>query len=357
MAFWKKKSKQTFRERVDEFWNWFPTVATRYQDLLLDKRGNEVVADAGRKLDKLLPGICWGFGIQNPDQRSVSFNLTGEGQIGKQLLAEYWLSQEVEIPGWTFFGSRQPSTPDSLKDMQIAFGEEQSVDADSFLIRTSVDDEAQKIDIAAWHPTYASLGEEHHLPILFLFLDEALGEFGTDTWLGEIKIDSTVPEGETRLLTELPKFIDSIQQYHHWEKLSPLESYTGYEASEQSSSRRGDTVVGTTCVPNVLMEFLNNNGRLPDDPLPGTGAEFVYIAIDASVFSDGQQVDVRANIEDTIDSALRSQTAGRSLGGAFGINESYIEFLILDGENSRRIIQDTLKELQLGGRSRLETFL
>jgi len=357
MAFWNKKPKQTFRQRVDEFWDWFPTVAPGYGQLLLDNRGNEVVEDAGKKLEKLLPGICWGFGIESADQGRFTFNLTGEGQIAKQLLAEHWLSAQIPVSGWTFFGSRQPSLPDALNEMRIEVGAEQAVDAETFQLRTTVDEENETIDIAVWHPAYQQLGEEHHMPILFIFLDEALGEFGTQTWLGDIKIDATVSRGETRSLAELPQFIDSIQKYHEWEKMSPLDSYTGYEVPEQSAGRRGDSLVGTTCIPDIVSEFLNNDGRLTEDPLAGLGEEFVYVAVDGAVFPDGQQVDVRANIEDTINDALRPVSGGRSVGGAFGVSESYIEFLLFDGENSRVIVQDTLHELQLGGRSRIESFL
>lgn len=357
MAFWNKKPKQTFRQRVDEFWDWFPTAAPGYRQLLLDKRGNEVVEDAGRKLEKLLPGICWGFGIEDTDEGRVTFNLTGEGHIAKQLLAEHWLSAQSSVLGWKFFGSRQPSLPDALKNMSIAVGGNLAVDAETFLLRTTVDEENEIVDIAAWHPAFDQLGEEHHLPILFIFLDEALGEFGTQTWLGDIRIDATVSRGETRSLADLPKFIDSIQKYHEWEKSDPLDSYTGYEVPEQNAGRRGDSLFGTTCIPDIVSEFLNNDGRLTEDPLPGLGAEFVYVAVDGTVFPDGQQVDVRANIEDTINDALRPESGGRSVGGAIGINESYIEFLLFDGENSRAIVQNTLQELQLGGRSRIESFL
>jgi hypothetical protein len=95
---------------------------------------------------------------------------------------------------------------------------------------------------------------------------------------------------------------------------------------------------------------------LSENPLKGTGAEFVYIAVDRSVFPDGSQVDVRGNIEDTIDDALRGQACGRSLGGALGENNSYIEFLLFDSADGRRTILDTLDELQLAGRSRIENF-
>jgi hypothetical protein len=124
----------------------------------------------------------------------------------------------------------------------------------------------------------------------------------------------------------------------------------------QTNSRRGDTVIGTTCIPHVIFHFLENEGRLPDDPLDGTGAQFAYVAIDGAVFPDGGQSEVRGNIEDAISDALENDLSGRTLCGAFGIGESYIDLLLLDGDNSRRIVQETLEKLQLQGQSRIESF-
>lgn len=354
MAFWNRKSKPTFREGVAEFWSWFPTVADSFTQLLENEQGDQVVARVSRKMEKTLPTLSWVFG--GGEVRGHSFTVTGEGQIAKQLLAEFWLSQSVDVPGWEFYGSRQPSPPDSIRNMAIQISEQDNVDAETFLIRTTVDEEEEVIHIVAWHPAFELLPEEHHANILFIFLDEALGEFGTQTWIGGIEIEPVTAGNDTRSLADFPKFLDSVRAYHRWEKLSPLESYTGYEAKEQSPGPRGDTIVGTTCVANLIFEFLEGNGRLSEDPLAGTGAEFVYIAVDGSVFPDGSEVDVRSNIEDTIDEALRKESCGRSLGGAFGIDQSYVEFLLFDSEEGRRIISNTLQNLQLAGRSKIEGF-
>ena len=239
MAFWKKKSKQTFREGVAEFWDWFPTVAERFGTLLDNQDGEKVVAEVSRKMEKTLPTLSWVFGGEG---KGHSFTLTGEGQVARQLLAEYWLSQAVDVPGWEFFGSRQPSSPDSLASMAIRLSDQDQVDAETFLIRTKVDEEAEVVDIVAWHPAFESLPEEHHANILFIFLDEAMGEFGTQTWIGDIQIEPVTAGNDTRSFADFPKFLDSIQKYHGWEKMSPLECYTGYETQQQSDAPRGDTI-------------------------------------------------------------------------------------------------------------------
>lgn len=329
-------------------------MADRFSKLLDDQQGDKVVAEVSSKMEKALPTLSWVFG--GGEVRGHSFTMTGEGRIAKQLLAEYWLSQSVDVPGWEFHSSRQPSPPDSLSSMAIQISDQDQVDAETFLLHTRVDEDAEVIHIVAWHPTFKRLPEEHHANILFIFLDEALGEFGTQTWIGEIQIEPVTAGSDTRSLADFPKFLDSVREYHGWEKLSPLESYTGYEAQEQSDAPRGDTVCGTTCVSSLIFDFIENDGRLSENPLADTGAEFVYIAVDASVFPDGSQVDVRSNIEDAIDDALREQACGRALGGAFGENYSYVEFLLFDSADGRRIIQDTLGQLQLAGRSRIESF-
>lgn len=359
MALWKKKKQKPYRERVAEFWEWFPTLAADIASHFENDESDQVVPVVQEQMNSLMPGLSWVFGPGPGGSNGHSFTVTGEGQIAKQLLAEFWLSQQVEIPRWTFYGSRQPSSEEFLHNMAIGFGDNEQVDAETFLIRTEVDEEAESIDITAWHAAFDQIDEEHHGQILFIFLDEALGEFGTQTWIGNIEIEPVSEGKNTRPLAELPRFIDSVAEYHKWQKLSPLECYTGYEAGEDAEltdSPRGDTIVGTTCIPHVIFEFLENDGRLSEDPLEGTGAEFVYIAVDGSVFPDGEQVDVRSNIEDTISEALEKESCGRSLGGAFGADESYVEFILFDSENGRRIIEDTLKDLQLAGRSRIESF-
>lgn len=359
MALWKKKQKP-YRERVADFWEWFPTIADDIASHFENDESDQVVPVVQKQMNSLMPGLSWVFGPgPGGSANGHSFTMTGEGQIAGQLLAEFWLSQQVEIPRWTFYGSRQPSSEEFLQSMAIGFGDNEQVDAETFLIRTEVDEEAEVIDITAWHSVFDQIDEEHHGQILFIFLDEALGEFGTQTWIGNIEIEPVSEGKNTRPLAELPRFIDSVAEYHKWEKLSPLESYTGYQAGEDAEltdSPRGDTIVGTTCIPHVIFEFLENDGRLSEDPLEGTGAEFVYIAVDATVFPEGEQVDVRGNIEDTISEALEKESCGRSLGGAFGAGESYVEFILFDSENGRRIIEDTLQDLQLAGRSRIESF-
>jgi hypothetical protein len=350
-----KSSQMNFKDRVTRFWEWFAEVADRYHQTIDEGDCEQLTGEISEFMQQVMPRLSWAFGPGSGEGHS--FTLSGEGQLPKQLLSEYWLSRAPDIPGWTFYASRQRTPIAALKEIAIELDEQEQVDVESFVLKTSVDEESQAIDIVAWHPALQNVPAEHHLNILFLLLDEALGEFGTQMWLGDIKVAPVTPDEKTKRLHELPKFIDQVNKYHGWEKLPPLESYTVYEVAEPSEFPRGDTVVGTTCIPDVVFELMEHRGQLPEDPFEGIGAEFVYVAIDGDVFPDGSESDVRGNIEDTLSDALQTQLGGRTLGGAFGTNESYIDLLLVDGQRSHATVRETLDSLQLLGRSRIVSYV
>ena len=350
----KKRSKGTFKTRVTEFWEWFPDAAHRFEAAAETDDPQDVVSEIGDFMEATLPGLSWALGRGESGEHS--FTLTGEGLVPKQLLAAYWHSRAIDLPGWTFFASRQPSTPDTLKDLAIGVSDEEQVDAANVVVKTSIDEEEELIDLTAWHPALARVDEEYHFQILFLLLDEALGEFGVQTWLGKIEVQPITDHANTRSLLELPKFIEQASSYHEWVKYPPLETYSTYEVSEQVGGPRGDTVVGNSCIPDVIFEYIENEGKLDEDLLEDTGAELVYLSIDAAAFAEGNEVDALSNIENALDDALEAALSGRTLGGATGSDQSYIDLLILDGDQSRLIIEQTLERLQLTGRCRLINF-
>ncbi len=352
-GFGKKRSKQTFKQRVSDFWVKYSEVADRYYQTIEEGNCASLAPEFGKFADKTLPGVSWVFGPGENGGHSLT--LTGEGQILKQLMADYCCRRAPELAGWTFYASRQPSLYEDFKGFAIGIGDA-NIDVESFKLRTHVDDETEKVDIVAWHPAFERLPEEHRYTPLFILLDEALGEFGTQTWIGTIDIKPFEPDEQTRSLAGLPEFLKQVGEYHKWEKLPPLETLSVYKMDEQSSSPRGDTIVGTSVIPNVVFEYIENKGRLDENPLLEAGAELVYLVIDTTVFPEGQQADARGNLEALLSEALEADWSGRTLGGAFGVNNSYIEMILYDGEQSRRIVKDKLAELQLDGRYKIVSF-
>lgn len=343
----------TFKNRVGVFWDWFATQANRFRETIDKGNGADLGEEVSQAIATILPGMSWAFGPG--EQSGHSFTLTGEGLIVKQLLAAYWINESPTINGWTFHASRQPSTPSELGDMAIGIGDGKSVTASEFLVATTPDETEEKFDIVGWHPLMENVSEEHHMTILFLLLDEALGEFGTEQWLGSVKVQPIEPDAKTVPLVGLPEFLSQAQRYHQWEKLDPLQTYYSYQPDDQTESPRGDTIVGTTMIPQMVIDYINEDGQLTDDPLADTGAELAYVRFLSENLPEGDEAHVRGNIEDAIDDALRDQQAGRTVGGAVGATHSYIDLLLIDGQNSRDIVGRTIATLNLRGGATLES--
>lgn len=346
----------TFKERVEKFWSWFPTVAERFYQTIENGKCVDLTDEVKEFTDRYFPGISWVFGPGEVDGHS--FTLTGEGDIALQLLTEYWLSQAVKVKGWTFYASRQASPEELLSGFEIELeGNDRKIGADKLLISPTVDEPEEKIDIVGWHPEFAHLPEDAQWQIFFIFLDDAMGEFGTQTWIGEIDIHPIEEDAKKFPVSQMKRYAENLGRQLEWKKLHPLETYTLYQLEEQTNDSRCDTIVGTTCIPSLVNGLLQNQGRLDTHPAPELGVEFAYIRFNPEFFPDGDEQQKRAQIEDALDEKLITGNQGRTLGGAFGVNAVYIDLVLIDGEKSNETIDQVLNQLGLGGHYQLVPYV
>jgi len=335
-------SEPTFKERVQNFWQWYAERAATFHGNLKQKQHSIIQPQISAKVDELLPSAAWVFG-DGPNGNGHSFTLTGEGNLHLQFLTEYWRKQAPSLEGWTFYSSRQPSN--DLESWQIKI-EGETFNPLEFWLAPNLDQEREKIDITAWHPLFAKLPEKNRWTVLFLVLDEALGEFGTQTWIGEINV-SDRRLADALPLKELPAFVGRTEDETGWKKYAPTDTWTGYQMNEPHSRfRRGDIITGTTVNPILLREFLQSDDKL-EDPLFNTGADFVFVQFPSEILPGGKQIEKRAQIENALEAALASDAAGQLIGGALGTQFAYIDLLLLDGANSLDIVQKVLRECTL----------
>jgi hypothetical protein len=339
----------TLKERVLAFWTWFSEVADDFYATIDDKRCRDLEPVVSAKVDELLPGFGWVFG-PGADGKGHSFTLTPEGVSYKRLPAYFWLSQAPHLEGWTFYASRQATTPISPdRSIQI---DGLDFKAQEIWITPWVDGQEEKIDITVWHPLFDKIKESLRHTVTFLWLDEVLGEEGTSNWIGEIKL------GDQRLadampLSELPELIDGLQKQHGWEKYPPHETFSGYRGKDPECGQlRRDVIAGTTCMMRLVYDY-----PLDENPLKEMGAEYHMIAIPADRFPQGRQVEVRGELEDAIADAFELEASGKVLGGAGGMEHFYIDLIFYDGMRSRQIVERALQQQGFGDVAKLHPFV
>ena len=337
-SFFKRKAtpeQDTFKSRVERFWQWYSNAAPRFYQTIEDKRCADLTEEVSAKVGEL-GSFGWVFSA-GPAGNGHALTVTAEGGRNKQFLTEYWCKQAPQINGWTFYPARQST---ERIDWELTFGDTK-FSPQQFWIAASKNTETEKFDISVWHPTLAALPEKQRWTVLFVTLDEALGEFETQNWIGQIKLTDAQLK-DSMSLKEFRQFIQEAPGRTGWKKSSPTETATLYEYTEPREGRRSDIIAGTTMDMQLISEFGHSKDRLPD-PLQGTGADFVFVQFDAAILPQGRQVEVRGQIEDQIHDALVGQVSGRGIGGALGKRFAYIDLLIFDGSRSIEIIKDVVK--------------
>lgn len=332
--------QKTYRQRILEFWDWFPAQAPSIDAALRSKDPHEAMAIFVAEVRERISGLAWVFGRGEEDGRR-SFTVTGEGQAVRQLLAQFWLENATPVTHWDFYNAKQPAAVDSLNNMVIEVAD-QRVDFNTVQIQTTADLDQHQVDLVIWHPVFQRLEEEDRFKIVFLLLDELLGELGTQNRLGKIDIEPN--EGPMPLL-ELRDFLDQTWKENDWDDPEPSARFTGYGFEDPTDNfLRSDTVAGFTCTPHVVFEYLEKGGPLDDDPLEGTGASLMFVELtQAGLDHLDSPIDYRNGIEELV-TAYLAGGGGYLTGAATGVNHAYLDLILFDGENSLAAVRDAVSK-------------
>lgn len=340
----------TFNERVAVFWKWFVTVAPRFYSSIETRNSASLAAETSAKVNEIMPGLGWVFGPGREGQ-GHSLTLTGEGNIHRQLLTLQWLAQAPAIPGWTFYAARQPDTIKgrTIEMLEISF------DPKEIWVTPTINAESENFDLTIWHPAWVKLDESQKYSVVFLFLDEALGEYGTDRWIGEIKFGRDQLKGSFPL-EEFADYVSRTARGKGWKATVPGETYTLFQTkSPDGNFPRADVLTQSTAVPKLFQEFMRSAGNIPD-PLADSGADYVYVSIQRDFFPKGDEVDTRGKIADAIEDQLKPFSGGRCIGGAQGVERCYIDLLLFDGPRSLDAVQLALKAQNVPSGTMIEYF-
>lgn len=320
----------TFKQRVETFWDWFRSVATEYHATIEDGRCADLQAPVSEAVDRWLGGLTWVFG-PGEKEGEHSLTLSPEGVLHRQFLTDYWLAHAPALPGWRFYASRQAGEIDG-KTIGI---DDLKFEASAMWVSAHPNPEIECFDVTVWHPLFSKIDEDTRHTVTFLWLDELLGEHGTTMWIGAIDLADTKLR-DAMPLAELAAFISRESSARGWKKLPPGEEFSVYQLPEQETHYpRSDTIGGTTKNMRLIQDFLRAEGPLTEKPVPSdVGAQFVYLATATSQLPGGKQVDARAQVENAIEREFEATRSGLVLGGAIGHQFTYIDLLLLDGENS-----------------------
>lgn len=335
----------TFKTKVGQFWAWFSSQAD-----LLDKTFSEknpgkldIPGLVNPKMTELIDGVAWCFGAaMDSDGHHLAFS--PEGDKTTLLLTQYCVEHAPKIKRWEFYPAKPGYTNENLAINM--FNETfQFRDIQVSLIPS---DKKGVPDITLHHPDFHKLNADQKTRLCFIVLDEVLGELGTEAWVGTVETSDTPLSAHIPLYTLFDK-LDRFYQVINMKKPDPLAIWATYELNlpqEEQTFPQSDCFVKTSGNHTMVTDYFDSKGDFTD-PTLNEGAALIYLAIPAEWFPANDPVATRGKVEDAIETSLKINSAGKCIGGGMGTRFGYSDFIIFDGMNSVRLIQEAAKRFDL----------
>ncbi|MCB9601176.1 MAG: DUF695 domain-containing protein [Sandaracinus sp.] len=150
------------------------------------------------------PALRWELGPGETAAHCLTVSADADPEL--RLIAERWLAR-APAPGADFehAAARRPRPSFGIRI------EGHDIQPEAMLVRTSVDEDHERLDVEVWHPAFPEMPENLRGNVTFLMLDGVLGEDGVERWVGAIDVLTSKPWG-AKPLTSLAEEVDALKE-------------------------------------------------------------------------------------------------------------------------------------------------
>lgn len=193
---------------IADFWLWWADARQSVLDCYDGGAEPTFVAALSERVDAIHPDLQWEFGPGR--DRPHQLTVTAVGDPALRVTANRWQAAAPDDPNFEFYTARQRH-PELMVSIDFGTGQ---VDFAAFRVGVRIDDDRQRFDLFVYHPQFSELHEDQIPQILWVVLDNALGEDAVVTWIGEVEWVRVLPqetEGlEVWTLAELRDAVDDV---------------------------------------------------------------------------------------------------------------------------------------------------
>lgn len=182
------------REAIDAFWAWWRGGASAgFAEAFDGPRApdGELIGALSEHVAAIDPSLDWEFGSGRSSRHHLCLSAKGDPVL--RVVAERWRKRGPEPDAvWEFYSARQGSRGE-VSDLSLEIAGV-TVALGALTFRIEVDDSTERIDVVGHHPAFAALADEQLAKqILFIGLDNLLGEDGVERWIGGVDLSTTRP--------------------------------------------------------------------------------------------------------------------------------------------------------------------
>ena len=325
-----------FRVRVDECWKNFLKEEAVLRQLIDNKADREQISEELHKL--LSPAFARTYAEVGRKGDKFDLILSLEGDWASLFSRAYFKNRAPRevLEHWNIFVGRQ-SDGYAVENFKIVMGDN-SVCASDLCLWTEWANGCADLSVYCENMIPLIKGNINAAyQLLFILLDQAIGELAEMKFIGEIKfLDEPLDRPSMGIQELMDDLVSNLSMTK--EKLldsdSYIDLYSAYRMNPDESSKdgtRGDIISGSTCFLSLMNGYYSDRSYAMDSlEEDGIVGGYLFYPIDA-VESDsrGSQIlDLRDAVTNDLEKTLPDSFM--FVGGATGVNFSYIDFIAWD---------------------------
>ncbi len=338
-SFFKKKEPSlSFKQRVVLFWQLFTDNEEKIRASIKEGQGEKGVALINSIFRQSRIELAFQMGFNG---QKFEFFFSPEGDKNIQFLTRCLIDISPQLPHWLFFPSKPGVSIEGLKSTAIAIDKHTQITPANTFILPILNEEQQKFDIAVYSECFTNLPEKDKFQLTFLILDEVLGEYGTEMFIGKIDFSSGRQPGDIDLITFRQRVDGYKVEIGFSEDTTPDQLRGVYSVKVQNTT--SETLRSDVYVINTTHIDLFNHFKKPN-LLQKFGAHYVFITMGMQLFNSENFLDQRDALSDKLDLEMQAGNDGFVVGYATGTINCYIDLIIFDGETSVEKLKNILHQ-------------
>jgi hypothetical protein len=171
-------------DAISAFWAYWAEHAARIAAVFDAKQPlpQDLIESLRERVDALSPGLAWEFGKGRRSRHH--FCISSGGDPEGRVVIERWLAKAPPPNDvWELYPARQPSVALGM----VLHYEGHEVDFDRMRCELEEDEGRARVGVTVHHPAFVEMEEEQRRQVVFLALDNALGEDDVERWLSYVE--------------------------------------------------------------------------------------------------------------------------------------------------------------------------
>lgn len=321
---------KTFRERVDDFWDWFAANECKLSEMIEQREQANT--------DEMVAFVAEGVKLVSED---INFNIGGDYEFSFAVEGNNYLfyllpwlvaRMPVQFLGKWHFSPYLQGTHGKNFTFQM-YGV--SIASEEVSVKMTYDQKRNYFDLWFYQEKLAALETASSYNAFYMMMELSIGEGLSRIYINDV-IQAEKPETGMFPLTELERRMKTVVVEGEQEMLTrPDERYTVFKMrQDENKDLRYDMIVGTTCFPELMQDYFDGETKYTE-ALRKCGARAVFLAFPCKGEEDSDALKLRYEIEDRLTNEVlgergSGQEIGILLGGVMGYRFAYIDLLLYD---------------------------